>query len=165
MRRRLSPRRPSKIPCRFDRADLILRFWQVIPSTLKAVDRVIGRILRIARSMECAKGELDKVEIALREALNNTIVHASGGDPKKKVTVCCLCTEDKGMLLVVRDAGPGFDPAQVPDPTSAENIYAAHGRGIFLMRQLMGNVQYEEGGRQVGMKKAASPQPRLGRSS
>jgi serine/threonine-protein kinase RsbW len=62
------------------------------------------------------------------------------------------------MLLVVRDAGPGFDPTQVPDPTTAENIYAGHGRGIFLMRQLMDHVQYEEGGRQVVMKKASRPQ-------
>lgn len=159
MRRKPSRKQPSKIPCPFDRNDLILRFWQVIPSTVKAVDRVVGRILRIARSMECAKGELDKVELALREALSNAVVHASGGDPKKEVIVCCLCTEDKGMLLVVRDAGPGFDPSQVPDPTTAENIYAAHGRGIFLMRALMDDVRYEEGGRQVVMKKAAPRQP------
>jgi len=158
MKRKRSPRQPSRIPCRFDREDLILRFWQVIPSTVKAVDRVIGRILRIARSMECAKGELEKVELALRGALNNAVVHASGGDPKKKVTVCCLCTEDKGMLLVVRDAGPGFDPSQVPDPTTAENIYASHGRGVFLIRQLMDEVHYEEGDRQVVIKKASRRQ-------
>ena len=41
------------------------------------------------------------------------------------------------MLLVVRDFGPGFDSSIVPDPTDAENIYSGHGRGIFLMRELM----------------------------
>lgn len=143
-------------PCRFSRKELILRFWQVIPSTLAAVERVIGRILRVARAMECAKGELPKVEIALREALHNAIMHGSRGDPKKRVSVCCLCAEDKGMLLVVRDFGPGFDPTRVPDPTKAENIYAEHGRGIFLMQQIMDRVHYQRSGRQVVMKKAGA---------
>lgn len=149
-----------KRPCRFSRKDLILRFWQVIPSTIAAVNRVIARVLRVARAMECAKGELPKVEIALREALNNAIVHGSGGDPKKKVAIFCLCAEDKGMLLVVENFGPAFDPSQVPDPTRAENIYATHGRGIFLMRRMMDEVRYEKGGRQVLMKKAAPRRPR-----
>jgi len=143
-----------KGPCRFSRKELILRFWQVIPSTIPAVNRVIARILRVARAMECAKGHLDKVEIALREALNNAIVHGSRGDPKKKVAVCCLCAEDKGMLLVVENFGPAFDPTKIPDPTKAENVFSLHGRGIFLMRQMMDEVTYHKGGRQVILKKA-----------
>jgi serine/threonine-protein kinase RsbW len=164
MTRKRPRRRSAKDDCGFDRQDLILRFWQIIPSTVKAVDRVIARILRVARTMGCARGELDKVELALREALNNAVVHASRGDSKKKVTVCCLCTKDKGMLLVVRDHGPGFDPSKVPDPTTAKNIYSGHGRGIFIMRQLMDEVWHEEGGRKVVMKKAAAS-PRRTRSA
>lgn len=146
-----------KGPCRFSRKELILRFWQVIPSTVAAVNRLIARILRVARAMECAKGQLDKVEIALREALNNAIVHGSRGDRKKKVAVCCLCAEDKGMLLVVENFGPAFDPTKIPDPTKAENIFSVHGRGIFLMRQMMDEVAYRKGGRKVLMKKAPRP--------
>lgn len=155
MRRRRSRKPSRKIPCRFDREGLILRFMQVIPSTVKAVDKVVGRILRVAESMECAEGELDKVELALQEALNNAVLHASGSDPKKKIVVCCLCDERKGMLLVVRDHGPGFDLKKIPDPRKAENIFSTHGRGIFLMRQLMDEVRFEEGGRVVVMKKGA----------
>ena len=144
-----------KGPCQFGRKELILRFGQAIPSTIPAVTRVIGRVLRVARAMECARGHLDKVEIALREALNNAIMHGSRGDPKKKVAVCCLCAEDKGMLLVVENFGPAFDPKKIPDPTKAENVFPLHGRGIFLMRQMMDEVAYRKGGRQVLMKKAA----------
>lgn len=148
-------RDPSRITCRFDRRDLILRFWQVVPSTLGAVNRVIRRILRVARAMECAKGELDKVELALQEALTNAIRHGSGGNSREKVSVCCFCTADKGIVLVVTDQGSGFDPSQVPDPTTAERIYAAHGRGIFLMKQLMDTVRFRQGGREVVMTKAS----------
>jgi serine/threonine-protein kinase RsbW len=158
MARRRSRKPPRKIRCNFDREDLILRFMQVIPSTARAVDKVVARVLRVAELMECAEGELDKVELALQEALNNAVLHACGGDPKKKVVVCCLCDETKGMLLVVRDHGPGFDPKKIPDPTKAENLYSSHGRGIFLMRQLMDEVQFEEGGRVVVMKKGGSRQ-------
>ena len=52
----------GKIRCPFAREELILHFWQVIPSTLPAVEQVIHRILKIARTMRCAKGELRKVE-------------------------------------------------------------------------------------------------------
>jgi serine/threonine-protein kinase RsbW len=150
----------GKIRCPFAREELILHFWQVIPSTLPAVEQVIRRILKIAQTMGCAKGELRKVELALREALINAVVHGSRGDPKKQIWVCCLCTEDKGMLLVVRDFGPGFDTSIVPDPTKAQNIYAGHGRGIFLMRELMDEVKFQKGGRQVVMKKTARQKSR-----
>ena len=103
----------GKIRCPFAREELILHFWQVIPSTLPAVERVIHRLLKIARTRGCAKGELQKVELALREALINAVVHGSRSDPEKQIWVCCLCTEDKGMLLVVRDFGPGFDTSIV----------------------------------------------------
>jgi serine/threonine-protein kinase RsbW len=153
----MSPKRSSSLAAKAcadsGLAGYTLRFWQTIPSTHPAVERVIRRILRVARTMGCAKGELHKVELALHEALINAIMHGSEGDPKRKVAVCCLCAEDKGMLLVVRDFGPGFDPSRVPDPTHAENVYETHGRGIFLMRQLMDEVRFEEGGRQVVLSK------------
>ncbi len=153
MPQKRSPSLAIKACADFVRAGYALRFWQTIPSTHPAVQRVIRRILRVARTMGCAQGELHKVELALHEALINAIMHGSGGDPTRKVAVCCLCAEDKGMLLVVRDSGPGFDPSRVPDPTHAENVYETHGRGIFLMRQLMDEVRFEEGGRKVVMSK------------
>lgn len=155
MARDCSPRISAKSVCGFRRKDLILRFWQVIPSTPQAVRRVIGRIMGVVRAMECALGELRDIELALQEALTNAIVHGSGGDPKKKIAVCCLCDEAKGILLVVRDYGPGFDPSRVPDPTKADNVFQTHGRGIFLMRRLMDEVRFEKGGRQVVMARAS----------
>lgn len=155
MARNGSSKLSKKGGCVLRRRELALRFWQTIPSTLSALEKVIARVMRVARAMECAKGELPKVELALREALTNAIVHGSGGDPKKRVAVCCLCDEARGMLLVIRDSGPGFDPTEVPDPTHAENVYRTHGRGVYLMRQLMDEVHFFDGGRQVVMAKAA----------
>ena len=137
----------------FDAEGLILRFHEKISSTPEAVEGLVQRLCAVAAEAECAPGELEKVELALREALNNAVMHGSKGNPDKKIAVTCHCQEDKGILIVVRDSGPGFDPSSIPDPTQATSIYSSHGRGIFLIQQLMDEVSFEDGGRAVVMKK------------
>jgi len=60
---------------------------------------------------------------------------------------------DGEVSLTVRDEGPGFDFNAVPDPTTPENRIFTHGRGIHLMKSLMDDVSFEEGGRVVNMRK------------
>ena len=43
------------------------------------------------------------------------------------------------MILVVRDPGKGFDPKTIPSPLQGERVFAEHGRGIYLINQLMDN--------------------------
>ncbi len=57
----------------------------------------------------------------------------------------------------VRNEGPGFDPAVIPDPTDPEYLDRPSGRGMLLMRSFMDEVHYSEGGRQVTMMKVAPP--------
>ena len=140
----------------FDKDALLLRFHEQIPSTSEAVNEVVPRLLEIVRELECAPGEADKVELALHEALNNAVLHGSGENPEKKVEIICLCDEAHGILISVRDSGPGFDPKDIPDPREAQNIYSSHGRGIYLIRELMDDVRFEDGGRTVVMKKEAN---------
>jgi anti-sigma regulatory factor (Ser/Thr protein kinase) len=58
---------------------------------------------------------------------------------------------------VIKDEGPGFDPARVADPTAGENIEAEHGRGILLMKTFMDEVRYENGGKEVHLRKKLLP--------
>jgi serine/threonine-protein kinase RsbW len=57
------------------------------------------------------------------------------------------------MLIVVRDPGPGFDPGAIPSPTRGQNLYRHHGRGIYLISQLMDEVSYVRGGTEIWMRK------------
>ena len=58
----------------------------------------------------------------------------------------------EGATFIIRDEGPGFDPNKVPDPTAPENLEAVCGRGIWLMRSLMDEVDYNETGNEVTLE-------------
>jgi serine/threonine-protein kinase RsbW len=146
--RSAASKRPS-----FDRRKMVLGFSQSISSSLPAANRIVSRILRQAERMKCGESEMDRVELALREALTNAIVHGNLRDPRKRVRVRCYCQADCGLLLVVDDEGAGFNPKEIPDPTRGRNIYSSHGRGIYLMRRLMDQVRFERSGSRVVLKR------------
>jgi serine/threonine-protein kinase RsbW len=99
------------------------------------------------------------IELALQEALANAIRHGCGGDPDKRIQ-CCVTSDASGdVLIVVRDPGPGFDPASVPNPLDEENLFKSSGRGIYLINQLMDQVQFADRGREVTMRKSARKAP------
>jgi serine/threonine-protein kinase RsbW len=60
----------------------------------------------------------------------------------------------------ITDEGPGFDPADVPDPTAVENLERPCGRGLMLMRHYMNEVAYSERGNTVTMSKVFRPNSR-----
>ena len=96
------------------------------------------------------------MELALREALNNAVLHGNRLDPGKLVHVYCRCELGKGVSVVVKDQGKGFDPNAIPDPLAAENLRAANGRGILLMKSQMDEVSFEREGTEVHMRKRCS---------
>ena len=79
--------------------------------------------------------------MALRESVNNAVVHGNRRSDGKHVMVRFY-----GILgsitMLVRDEGTGFDPASVPDPTAPENLLRPCGRGIFFMRHFMDDVAF-----------------------
>jgi serine/threonine-protein kinase RsbW len=105
------------------------------------------------RKTQCATGKEEAIELALSEALANAVIHGAKGDPKKVIECDVACDETRGMLIVVRDPGPGFDSTSIPSPIMGENIYSNHGRGIFLINQLMDEVQFRNNGKEIHMLK------------
>jgi serine/threonine-protein kinase RsbW len=81
------------------------------------------------------------VRVALAEAISNAILRGNGLAHEKRVRVRATVSDDAVVFDVV-DEGPGFDlAADRPDPTSPENIEHEDGRGLFLMKSLMDNVE------------------------
>lgn len=133
--------------------DVPARLRVQVPARLDAITPAVERIMAEAGRMPCARGKEFEIETSLREALSNAIRHGCRGDESQRVEIVVACDEARGMLIVVRDPGPGFDPAQVPSPTSGQNIFRHHGRGIYLINQLMDEVSFEKNGSEIRMKK------------
>jgi anti-sigma regulatory factor (Ser/Thr protein kinase) len=148
--KRLSGLLPACSACKLD---------VTISANPNAISGVVDGVMQIAREMKCAEGNEFQIELALREALANAIVHGCNNDPSKKVECCVACTESSDVVILVRDPGEGFIPSAVPNPLAAENVHATHGRGIYLINQLMDEVSFERNGAEIRMRKAATPSP------
>ena len=139
--------------CEFETSKLILRLNITLQADPNAITPVVDGVMETARQMQCAAGKEFEIEIALREALTNAIRHGCGNDPSKQVQCCVACDESRGMLIIVRDPGKGFDPENIPSPVVGENVYSEHGRGIYLINELMDKVDFLRGGTEIVMHK------------
>ena len=143
----------SPVPrCEFERNDLLVKVDLNLPGDVNAISPVVERVMAIVTEMGCAAGREFEIELALREALANAIEHGSGHDPSKEIQCCVACDHARGMLIVVRDPGPGFDPASLPSPILGQNLFSTGGRGIYLINQLMDEVRFEKGGTEIHMR-------------
>jgi serine/threonine-protein kinase RsbW len=139
--------------CVFDPEQLLLKLDFQLPGEVESIQPAVDEIMQVVGSLECAAGNEFEVEVALLEALANAVQHGCGDDPSKSIEVCVACELDQGMLIVVRDPGSGFDPGEIPNPVKGENVFSDHGRGIFLINQLMDAVEYRGGGTEIWMRK------------
>ena len=88
------------------------------------------------------------IMISVTESVNNAIIHGNKKDKEKNVKISLTLT--KGIIkFKIADQGAGFDYASLPDPTAPENIEKPGGRGIFLMRHLADEIDFEDEGRIV----------------
>jgi len=130
-----------------------------IPGNIEHVGSAVDRILKVVREASCVRGQEFEVEVALLEAVANAVKHGCKGDPCREVELRVLCDEDFGLLVIIRDPGEGFDPGEIPSPVEEKNLLRTHGRGVWLMNQMMDVVKYGEGGRKVILhKKARAPE-------
>lgn len=143
----------AALPSRLDRRRLVLRFRAVLPSTRASINVAVESVMELARDAGCVAEDAADLEIALREALANAVIHGNKAEPRKRVLLRCYGDPEAGILIAIRDEGNGFDPHAVPDPTDAERLELPHGRGILLMRKLMDHAEHRKGGREVVLYK------------
>jgi serine/threonine-protein kinase RsbW len=125
-------------------------------SEVSAISPFIDAFINRLKHSSCVCGDPNDIEVALREALANAVIHGNREDPAKQVHLSFRCDEAGDLFFVVRDEGQGFKLSEVPDPTAAENVDAEHGRGILMMRMYMDEVHFEHHGTEVHMHKKCS---------
>jgi serine/threonine-protein kinase RsbW len=92
-----------------------------------------------------ARKDVFCVQLALEEALVNSIKHGHRNDPTKRVELRWRIDREH-VFLQIEDEGEGFDPRRIPDPTAEDNLERSHGRGLFLMRSYMTRMSYNQRG-------------------
>ncbi len=113
-----------RIPSRFEDIDL--------------VDRVTDSLLRFLGFDEQST---ERSSLAVREAVANAVEHGNRLDATKPVDIR-YAVEGEDLVVQVRDQGQGFDPGALPDPLAPENLLKPKGRGIFLIRTFMDQVDF-----------------------
>jgi serine/threonine-protein kinase RsbW len=134
-----------------DKLHLILRV--TLAADRKAVDPVVQEVMAIVRETNGIEGKEDAIELSLQEALANAVIHGAKEDPSKTVECLVSSDEERSILIVVRDPGTGFNPDSIPGCTVGENVYSHHGRGIFLINQMMDKVEFRKNGTEIHMVK------------
>jgi serine/threonine-protein kinase RsbW len=113
---------------------------KVLDSTLESVDKAEQAALDLAREAGFGEEDLDRIGMSVRECMVNAVVHGNRYSSHKKVHFSVSRTPGQ-LTIRVTDQGEGFDPEGVPDPLSGDNLLRHSGRGIFLMKAFMDDLQ------------------------
>lgn len=120
-----------------------------LPSDLRVIEAAVTYLVERCRAYDYSGSRLNlNFRVGVTEALANAVLYGNRCDPDKCVRVDVSLGATRVTLRVV-DEGTGFDPASVPDPTRPENLREPGGRGLFLLRELMDEVEYNARGNEV----------------
>jgi anti-sigma regulatory factor (Ser/Thr protein kinase) len=120
-----------------------------LPNDLRQIEHAVEYVMQRCAACQTHGRKLRlNFRVSLTEALSNAMLYGNERDPEKRVRVEVIVGE-REIQARVTDEGSGFDPGVIPDPTSPDNLEKSGGRGLFLMRELMDEVHYNERGNQV----------------
>jgi serine/threonine-protein kinase RsbW len=125
------------------------------PSRIEAVGEAAAAVSEFMNRLKIGEDVAFGVDMAVREAVTNAVLHGNKLD-EAKVVELKLRNTPAVFEISVHDQGSGFNPKDVPDPTKDENILRSSGRGIFFMRNFMDEVDWSadpKGGTTVRMIK------------
>lgn len=112
------------------------------PSSIDSITEATAAAAEVARRAGFSDDALFGIDMAVREAVTNAVLHGNGQDESKTVEVG-INSDGATLVITVRDRGEGFEAADVADPTDPQNLLKASGRGILFMRTFMDDVSWE----------------------
>lgn len=145
------PMTPTPAPSH-DQHGLRRQLNLAIPADAEHIGNATDAILACLAGLNVEEEKSMAIGLAVQEALANAVNHGCQNDASKTIQ-CEVSADDQGhVLIVVADPGPGFDHSAPPKPV-VQDVYNDHGRGVFLIRQLMDEVSFERGGSVIQMWK------------
>lgn len=116
------------------------RVSYTLDSTLESVNHAEETALKFAMKSGFSEDEVQRISMAVREGVVNAVLHGNKYDPNKKVRIS-FENSGESIEIHITDEGSGLDVSKIPDPLAPENLLKTSGRGIFLIRAFMDEVQ------------------------
>ncbi|HEU5350580.1 MAG TPA: ATP-binding protein [Terracidiphilus sp.] len=129
-----------------------------LSSSMDSVSEVEAAADKLAADAGFDEDERFRIAMAVREAAVNAVLHGNDYDPGKKISASFENNGDS-LIITVADEGKGLDPDSLPDPLAPENLMRGTGRGIFLIRSFMDevNIRQIHPGTEITMVKHLAP--------
>jgi len=130
-----------------------------VSSRIEWIDAVEALAVDLAHDMGFSEPQRFDISLAVREALNNAIIHGNRGDASKRIWVN-FGLASEALSVRVRDEGGGYRADEIPDPTRAENLLKSSGRGVFYIKNVMDEVDLSrtsKAGGEIFMVKRRGP--------
>jgi serine/threonine-protein kinase RsbW len=126
-----------------------------LPSDLTEVQGASAKALDFLGPLGLSDASRFDIRLCLEEALINAMKYGNRLRKELKVRLEVEYDDDQ-IRLTVEDQGEGFDPTNVADCTNQDNLLRGHGRGVYLIHQLMDSVKYNSKGNCLIMSKSLS---------
>src|SRR6202022_1716385 len=120
-----------------------------MPSNIQAISPLVDRLMGLIERAKCVPGAEFDVELTIREALGNAVLHGNQENPDKKVLIRCRCESGNEISIVVTDEGKGFDLLKTLGNGLTSGTADAHGPGIQLMKAYMDGGGFDRGGSEI----------------
>jgi len=117
----------------------------IIPSSIEFVGPVMSFLYALFKNKGIEETVVSNVVTSVIEAVANAINHGNKADVTKKIAIS-IYVDKNHLNIEVQDEGNGFDVTTLPNPLAPENLLKPCGRGIFLIKSFMDNVDFDFNG-------------------
>lgn len=114
-----------------------------IESSTSKIQQAIKKLEQFLNSNGLYERIVNETTIAVSEAIANAVIHGNQNDPAKYVSVD-VKLNGKKLTVKVSDEGTGFSPSTLPNPLNRENRMKTSGRGVYLMKATMDEVNFNQ---------------------
>jgi len=129
-----------------------MKFTEKLPSKLELMPGFISKVIEEIKTLNISDDKLFDIRLSLEEALINAIKYGNKMNPQLFVELS-LEVQDNKLIIKIKDEGEGFDFMSIPNPTDENNLEKNSGRGVFLVKSLMDEVEFLDNGSQIKMVK------------
>jgi anti-sigma regulatory factor (Ser/Thr protein kinase) len=118
-----------------------------LPAKIEYLRELMSSVSHCAREQGFSPERISEIELAAEEALVNIFNYAYQGNEGDVEVICKLDPQDR-LIIEILDSGVPFDMLSLGEPDTTADISERKvgGLGIFLIRKLMDDVQYEHEG-------------------